>query len=272
MWVLQQAREFDSSAGIPLPTVFDNLKRGTVEFRAGQLHLVAAAPGVGKSVLALTLAVRAGVPTLYFSADSDAATQYARAAAMVTGDPLHAVNKALEQKNTGKYDTALNVARHVRFVFDSAPSLDEVNDHVMAYAAAFGQWPRLVIVDNVSNVFAEAEGFQGLEETMDWLHQLGRKTGACIVGLHHVTGEYEAGDVIVPLSGLRGKISKLPVLVLTMNRIFGDESHINIAVVKNRAGMAAANGSYGIPLSIDLSRMWMETKVNPQMWASSQVA
>lgn len=272
MWVLQRAREFDSDAGIPLPTVFDSLKRGEVEFRAGQLHLVAAAPGVGKSVLALTLAVRAGVPTLYFSADSDAATQYARAAAMVTGDQLGSVNQALEKKNTGRYDVALNMARHVRFVFDSSPSIDEVNDHVLAYGAAFGLWPRLIIVDNVSNIFTESDGFQGLEETMDWLHQLGRKTGACILGLHHVTGDYESGDMVVPMSGLRGKISKLPVLILTMNRILGDDSHINIAVVKNRAGMAAPNGSYGVPLGIDLSRMWMETKVNPQMWASSQAS
>lgn len=269
MWVLQRAREFNSNTGLPLPTVFERLQTLGVDFRAGQVHLIAAAPGIGKSIFALTLAVRAEVPTIYFSADSDASTQYARAAAMITGDPLAIVNEALQKKNVGRYDIALNAARHIRFVFDSAPSLDDVNDHVMSYGWAFGQWPKLIIVDNVSNVFTESEGFQGLEEVMDWLHQLARKTGACVIGLHHVTGEYESGDNPVPLSGLRGKISKLPVLILTLNRIFGDADHMNVAIVKNRAGIASANGSWGQPIGIDLSRMWIETKMANAMWSLS---
>ncbi|MEU1881936.1 DnaB-like helicase C-terminal domain-containing protein [Streptosporangium sp. NPDC020072] len=266
MWVLQRAREYDSDSGTPIPTVFDRLAVAGAEFRFGQLHLIASAPGVGKSVLALTLAVWAGVPALYFSADSDAATQYARAASIVTGDPVVMVMDALKRKETSKYDAALNRTRHVRFVFDSSPSLNDLNDHVMAYAWAFGRFPRLVVVDNVSNVFNELEGFAGLEDTMDWLHQLARKTSACVVGLHHVTGDYESGDTVVPLSGLRGKISKLPVLILTLNRAFGAvQDVLNIAVVKNRAGQAAANGTLSIPIAMNLARMWMETKVAPHL-------
>jgi len=258
--VLQRAREFDQNAGMPLPTVFERLSALGADFRSNQVALIAAAPGIGKSILALTYAVWAGVPAIYFSADSDATTQYARAAAMITGDQLSAVNEALKRKNVAKYDIALNRARHIRFVLDSAPSLDDVNRHVMAYGWAYGQWPKLIIIDNVSNIFSESEGFQGLEEVMDWLHQLSRKTGAGIIGLHHVTGEYESGDTIVPLSGLRGKISKLPTLILTLNRVYGDNQALNVAVVKNRAGIAAANGSFGVQLRTDLSRMWIETR------------
>lgn len=270
MWVLQRARDFDRSAGMPLPTVFERLQSLGVEFRSSQVHLIAAAPGIGKSILALTYAVRAQVPTIYLSADSDATTQYARAAAMITGDPLSAVNEALKSGNVGRYDIALNRARHIRFVFDSSPSLDEVNSHVMSYGWAFGQWPKLIIVDNVSNIFSESDGFQGLEEVMDWLHQLARKTGACIIGLHHVTGEFESGDSVVPLSGLRGKISKLPTLILTLNRVYGENNRLNVAIVKNRAGIAAANGSWGQVLQTDLSRMWIETKMIGEKWPRSQ--
>ncbi|GAA2687745.1 DnaB-like helicase C-terminal domain-containing protein [Nonomuraea recticatena] len=261
MWVLQRARELDSDAGTPVPTVFERLWLEGVEFRFGQLHLVAAAPGVGKSVFALTLALRAKIPTLYFSMDSDATTQYARAAAMVTGEKLATINDAIARKDVGRYDNALNEARHIRFVFDSAPSLDEVNSHVMSFGWAFGQWPGIIIVDNVSNIYSEQPGFQGLEEVMDWLHQLSRKTGAMVLGLHHVVGEYESGDLVVPLSGLRGKISKLPVLIATLNRYWGSGTSMNVAIVKNRAGQAAADGSFSIPIGADLSRMWLETQI-----------
>lgn len=266
MWVLQQARHADEDAGIPLPTVFEHLKSAGVEFRRSGVHLVVAAPGVGKSVLALREALGAGVQTLYFSADSDATTQYGRAASMITGDDLDVVNRALEDKAVTRYDMALNHARHIRFVFDPNPSIDDLNQHVMAYGWAFGMWPELIIVDNVSNVFAEETGRQGLEEVMGWLHQLARKTGACIIGLHHVTGEYEAGDLVVPMSGVREKISKLPVLVLSLNRVYENDLVLNIAVLKNRTGMAAANGTHSVRIGMDLSRMWLETK----MWRGSQ--
>lgn len=270
MWVLQRAREFDQNAGMPLPAVFERLTLAGVDFRSNQISLIASAPGIGKSILALTFAVRAEVPTIYFTADSDATTQYARAASMLTGDPLSVVNEALKRKNVAKYDIALNRARHVRFVLDSAPSLDEVNAHVMSYGWAFGQWPRLIIIDNVSNIFSESEGYQGLEDVMSWLHQLAGKTGAHIMGLHHVTGEHESGDTIVDLKGLRGKISKLPTLILTLNRVKGVDGQLNISIVKNRSGVAAANGSVNVSIGIDLSRMWMETTVPKQVWSGSQ--
>ncbi|SDH17737.1 AAA domain-containing protein [Sinosporangium album] len=221
---------------------------------------MAAAPGVGKSVFALTLAIWAGVPTLYISADSDAATQYARAASMITGHPVAMVQAAIERNEVEHYDAAVDGARHIKFVFDSSPSIDDLNRQMLAYGWVYGQWPQLIIVDNASNIYSEQEGFAGLEEVMDWLHQLARKTSSCVVALHHVTGDYETGDIPVPLSGLRGKISKLPALVLTANRVFG-EPRLNVAVVKNRSGLAAANGSFGTRLGMDLSRMWIESKL-----------
>lgn len=261
MWVLQRAREFDSQSGTPIPTVFDRLKACSAEFRYGQLHLIAAAPGGGKSILALTAAIAAGVETLYFSMDSDAATQYARAASIVTGDSFSTVQDAVARGQVTKYDIALNKARHVRFVFDSNPTTDEVNEHLLAFGYAYGMWPKIIIVDNAADIFMETEGHEGLNQTMEWLAALAKKTGACIIALHHVTGEFEAGDIQVPMSGLRGKISKKPVLILTLNRVPNDPLHLNVAIVKNRGGIASARGDYGCYLAMDLSRMWIETRL-----------
>lgn len=261
MWVLQRAREFDSQSGTPIPTVFERLKACSAEFRYGQIALIAAAPGIGKSILALTAAIHSGVETLYFSMDSDAATQYARAASIVTTEPLSTVQEAVARGQVERFDQALNRARHIRFVFDSNPTVDEVNEHILAYGYAYGAWPKLIIVDNASDIFTETEGFPGLEQTMEWLASLAKKTGAAIIALHHVTGEYEAGDMVVPLSGLRGKISKKPTLILTLNRVPFDDAHLNVAIVKNRGGIANARGNYGCWLGIDLSRMWVESRI-----------
>lgn len=233
----------------------------TAEPRFGQVVLIAAAPGIGKSIVALKLAVEAGLETLYFSMDSDASTQYARAAAIITGEQISSIQEDIARGRTTRYDMALNRARHIRFVFDSSPSIEDVNSHCLAYGYAFGMWPKLIIVDNVSDVFTETEGHQGLEEVMEWLAQLARKTGACIVGLHHVVGEYESGDKVVPLGGLKGKISKKPTLILTLSRVPANESVMNVAIVKNRAGIASASGHHSIWLGMDLSRMWLETAV-----------
>lgn len=261
MWVLQRAREYDSRSGTPIPTVFERLKSCGAEIRYGQITLIAAAPGIGKSILALTAAIEAGIECLYFSMDSDAATQYARAASIITGEQLSRVQEAVARGQVDRYDIALNRAGHIRFVFDSNPTVDEINEHCLAYGYAFGMWPRMLIFDNASDIFTEQEGFPGLEATMEWLASLAKKTGAAIIALHHVTGEYESGDIVVPLSGLRGKISKKPTLVLTLNRIPFDDAHLNVAIVKNRGGIANARGLYGCWLGMDLSRMWVETVI-----------
>jgi predicted ATP-dependent serine protease len=258
LWVIQRAREFDSQAGTPLPTVFDRLSVLGAEFRYSQVSLIAAAPGIGKSILALTEAIGSGVETLYLSMDSDAGTQYERAASIVTGDQLSTVQEAVARGQVGKYDIALAKAKHIRFVFESNPTTDEINEHLLAYGYAYGQWPRLIICDNVGDIFAETEGHNG---TMEWLAALAKKTGAHIIALHHVTGEYEAGDIPVPLSGLRGKISKKPTLILTLCRVPGEPGLLYVAIVKNRGGVASARGDFGCRLSMDLSRMWIETRV-----------
>lgn len=259
MWVLQRARDFDSQSGTPIPTVFERLKALSAEFRYGQLHMIAAGPGTGKSAFVLKLALEAGIETLYFSMDSDAGTQYTRAASMVTGEQHSSVQDAVARGRVDKYDLALNKARHIRFVFESNPSLDEVNEHVLAYGYAYGQWPRLIIVDNISDLFTDKEETQGLIEAAEWLKALAAKTGACIIALHHLTGEYDSGDTVAPLSALRGKISKKPVLILTLNRVSDNPLVLNVAIVKNRGGIANARGNHSCWLPMDLSRMWIET-------------
>ncbi|OEV28672.1 hypothetical protein AN220_00595 [Streptomyces nanshensis] len=255
MYHLARARQSARSAGDPLRDVWETLASGTVRFRRSQLHMIASGPGVGKSALALSLAIKSGSSGLYFSADSDEITQAARAASMITGDPILEVQKELR---SGKYDQVLNRVSNLRFVFDPSLTLDSIEETVLCYADLWGKWPEIIVVDNLLNITPDdGEGYQADEGILSYLHDTARTTQACVVVLHHVTGQYDSGSEPVPLSGLRNKVSKLPVLVLTLFRQqdeMGTEN-LGVAVVKNRFGKASAGGSYVLELSCNLDCM-----------------
>jgi len=230
------------SAGEPIPTVFKSLAGYDFHFRRGQLTLIAAGPGVGKSVLTQNLAMRAGVPALYFSADSDAFTMYKRGAAIVTGHRSKDIESDYERGNGAFYDERLNRVRHVRFDFTSQPGVDDLEDCVNAFALTYGEYPHLVIVDNLVNVDAEEMALQGV---IGYLKTMAKQTNACIVMLHHLVGQYDDGNDPAPLSSLIEKVSKLPEAVLTLHRssvIGGTPSQMGVSIVKNRDGKSDAGG------------------------------
>ena len=57
--------------------------------------MVAAAPNAGKSMFALVYAIKAKVPTLFFSADTDAATVMLRASAHLAGHTQETVENQI---------------------------------------------------------------------------------------------------------------------------------------------------------------------------------
>ncbi|TDD97226.1 DnaB-like helicase C-terminal domain-containing protein [Actinomadura rubrisoli] len=261
MQLISRARARDRSSGRPLKTVFQTWKDAGVHLRRGQVHLIASGPGVGKSALALTIAVRSEARGIYFSADSDVATQYARLAAMLTGEPVSRVNEAIERKNTAEFDKHVDGFTRIRFEFDAAPSLTTIEENVWCYADIHGRWPELVILDNLGNGIDDSggDGFVALENILAFLHELARKTKACVVVLHHLVGMWEDGVTPAPLSGLRGKVSKISVLVINLYREADDDGfgpeRLGCAIVKNRGGKASAAGRYCVSLNLDLERM-----------------
>ena len=113
----------------------------------------------------------------------------------------------------------------------------------------YGDYPSLVVIDNVTNVRTgvgenDDDPFSGLESLMDYLHDMARSTGACVVGLHHVTGPYNDAANPIPLSGVKGQIARVPEMVLTLHKStadFGSDS-LRVSTVKNRAGKADPSG------------------------------
>lgn len=264
MLTLTRARQSSGNAGEPIPTVFTSLANNTVHFRRSQLGVIAAAPGVGKSLVSLTLAMRAKIPTYYFSADSDESVMYIRAAAMLTGWSTRDIEHQIKTGNLETIDAQLNGHDHIRFNFDASPSMDDIDEELTAFASAYGEYPGLIVVDNIRNVF-DPDGEKGsVEGVIDFLNERAKETKACTIGLHHVTGAYDDGNTPVPLSGLMGKISKVPATIITLNRNpqleMNGAQTMNLSPVKNRGGKADPSGQWQIPLTAQMDRMHLEDR------------
>ena len=142
----------------------------------------------------------------------------------------------------------------IRFNYSASPNLDQIEASVRAYEEVYGDYPALIVIDNVTNVRSGGDNdddpFAGLESLMDYLHDMARNTAACVVGLHHVTGGYNDADRAIPLSGVKGQIARVPEMVLTLHKQVDDfgPDRLCVSTVKNRGGKADPSGSDYVPL------------------------
>lgn len=247
MYTPRQSLYIRGSAGDPLPPVWDALEGKGTQLRRGQLVLVCAGPGTGKSAFVLAYALKSKVPTLYFSADSDAFTQLSRSVSILSGQPLSKSTAAVREADLGEVADELDELP-IRFNYKASPSLDVIEESLEAYNALYEDYPALIVVDNVTNVRTDAsdgdDPFSGLESLMDYLHEMARETGSCVIGLHHVTGPHNDGDKPIPLSGIKGQIGRVPEMILTLHRVqeeFGSDQ-LNVSTVKNRGGKSDPSG------------------------------
>ncbi len=220
--------------------------------------MIAGGSGVGKSVLSHWNAVYAGVPTLYMSADSHQGTMANRTASMRSGEALDESERQIEA-GEGRAWEELRAASHIRWCFEPSPSVQDIHYEMGAFYTVYGQFPALVVVDNLRNIQGDDEQSVVFQETIQELHELARKTGAHVNVLHHVVGDYDSGDKPVPQNGLEQKLSKIPEMILTLNR--QGVGKLNVAIVKNRNPYgrhevaALADGSHSVLLDVDFLKM-----------------
>jgi len=251
---LNRAWRGSNTNATPLPDVWKDLASKQIKFRRGQVCMVAAAPNAGKSMFALIYAVKAKVPTLFFSADTDIATVMMRAASHLSGHSQLLVEGNLTS-NRHYYDKHLEGMSNIQFVFDSSPSLDDIELEIKAYVELYGVPPELIVVDNLMNVVAESDNeWAGLRAIMVDFHDMARKTEACVMVLHHVSEQTEYGKTNFPphRRAIHGKVSQLPALILTLGFDPLDGT-LKVAPVKNRFGPHTADGSDFATLFVNYS-------------------
>jgi hypothetical protein len=264
MQTLGLALRNSEDVGNALPSVFPSLEKIGAKFRRGQLSLIAGGPGTGKSAVASFIAVHSGygdfneigIPTLYFSADTDKRTLGNRIAASVSHHTVDETEELLNKKHKGMLQILDDNTSHIWFNWNNGPNVEDIQDEVEAFAHATGDWPHLIVIDNLKNIWVDSSGEGGehvrYDRVLDFLHELAGQTNAHIMVLHHVVGIYEDGDRPIPLSGILGKVTKPFRLILTLYR--PGEQQIGMSVVKNSTGRMDQSGGLSVYFNIDLER------------------
>jgi hypothetical protein len=239
-----------------LPSPFPSLAAAGVHFRRGGVCMIAGVPGAGKSSVALVLALRCRVSTLYMSADSTAHTQAIRILANRYGKDQDEVETWLRDYPDWCDGQLEEAARHIRWTFDSAPSVEDVEAELDAYVTLKGEAPHLLIVDNLVDVSAgDGDEGGGLRALMKDLSLFARHYNTCVVVLHHVSESPIAkSEPCPPRSAIQWKVSQTPALVLTI-AYQPEGASLWVAPVKNRTGPADASGKTAIQFTFDAGSM-----------------
>lgn len=239
--------------GEPIPDVFRTFYNNQVVVRRAEVSMIAGTPGAGKSTLALALALRANVPTLYLSADTNAHTMAMRLYSMITGVSQSEAEKVISQDSVNARNR-LALASHIYWSFDSNPSLSDIDDEVTAVEELLGESPALIVIDNLMDITMDGgEEFANMRSALRELKFLARDTNAAILVLHH-TKEGYSGSPCQPRSALQGMVAQLPALILTVGQ---QDGLLGVAAVKNRYGKADPSGNSPVWLQFNPEYMFI---------------
>lgn len=251
--------------GVALPCPIEAFEDNKIRFKRGQMSLIAGAPGGGKSALATHLAVRMaysedeGVPALYVCADSDTMTVGANVLAGLMDVSIDEAEAMISGGDTYALQTMDALVDHIWWMFKSSPTLQDIENELQAYAYVYGDYPHLIVVDNLMDILEPGEEYSRYNEILLWLVDKARETNAHVLVLHHVVGLAQDGDKPIARSQIKHKTSEKPSLVLTLFR--PEEGFLGVRVVKNRSGPANTKGELGFDLPWNPSRAWFGEEI-----------
>lgn len=259
MQTLSLAMHAGKDQGLPLETCFSNFKYRGCNPRRGQVTLVAAAPGGGKSAIISHLAVhsRPRIPTLYFSAEMDSMSVGVNTVMSLMNCERDLAEELVRTEDRATQKLLREATSHIWYNWDSQPSTFDVADEVTAYAYATGAYPHLIVIDNLINIDPEGASDHRVKDAIiHWFQKLASLTNAAVVILHHVTAAYNDGSIPIPLSGLMDQVAKRPRLVLTLYRV--SDTLLGVCIVKNSSRRASPDGSYGCEIAWTPDRSYMK--------------
>jgi replicative DNA helicase len=221
----KQAKE-----GIDVPTGFRELDDVTNGLQPGQLVLIAARPGLGKSTLALDIArasaLRANVPTVFFSLEMSASEISQRLLAAETSVPLSVIRKAKELSGEGWKRIASVQARigETPLYIDDSPNLtlSEIRAKCRRLKAQRGI--KLVIIDYLQLLTSGKKVENRQQEVSEFsrsLKLLAKELDVPIVALSQLNrGPEQTQDKRPLLSHLResGSLEQDADIVLLLHR------------------------------------------------------
>lgn len=226
----------EESQGQFLPPVLRPLDEMKMRTRLGTATFVAGPPGAFKTGFILYMVLRWNLPTVYFSADSEPFEMFERAAAAITGDTMEEV-----RSHPADYVEALRVANNVRLVYEDSPTYKDVELEIAAYAEVYGEFPKIIVIDNLMNLTGETEDEWGAHrDHARVIHRLTRITKAALFVLAHMSDDRPDPSKPAPRSKLMGKVGALPKAIWSLAL---NDNQLLVAPVKNRWGPGDASGS-----------------------------
>lgn len=235
----EQAFRQAGRAGATLPPPFRFMGEAGWHFRRGWVTLVAAAPTVGKTALALEICRAWRERTLYIAADTDLHTMLIRVLAADQDKAITQIEKALVEKPETR-ELAVEILRD-RYSWlrmstcDGSPTLRDMDEEVRACCELWGDYPQVIVIDNLGDVNVDdEEKYRGIEIVQKELRRLARITEAAVITLHHVNRDQENGTTVPPRNSIQGAVTKIPEMVLTLAT--DGYGQVGMACVKNRGG------------------------------------
>ena len=124
---------------------------------------------------------------------------------------------------------------------------------VAAYAEMHGEFPRVIVIDNMLNLVGESEDeWASHRDHAKVIHKLTRITKAAVIVLAHMgEDKVDPSSHPQPRTKLQGKVSHLPKVILSL--AFNGEV-LKVAAVKNRFGPGDASGKTYVELVVDPAR------------------
>ena len=217
----------------------------------GHLIVVLGAPGVGKSAFSLVWALNMGAPSLILSLDSDLSTQAARTVSVLTKVRFEDV-----RSNITEWEQFLQKSkRQLPYVTDYPLRVTDVDSLVTATEEYFGEYPKLIVVDNLKDVVT-TEGYEGHREALRELHRVARKFHTTVLILHHINRQSRGGEGDRPPTLRDGQYAgeQDAEFVLGLWQDPEIPSRLWVRVLKNRFGQKNTEAG----LEIDLERVQID--------------
>lgn len=256
MHSLSRAVGTGSLAGDPLKLPFPRLDKLT-NLRTKEISVVAAAPGGGKSTLAVALATKMDDSVLYIVQDSPASVM-ARLASNLFSMPVQSAQRMLAERDPSLIERLEAHPRHDRLLITSgAHTVGLIRDKIVAYIEWEGRAPKLIILDNLVDTKSEKGGSAEntfYADVLLNLKQLAIEFDCHVMVLHHVKRSGNDSERDMGREPLRMKD-----LLFAGDRearhvwgIYNNGSNVmTVQILKQQDGLADPLGHIRIPFSWD---------------------